>query len=83
MKIRIHWQPELPGFRSSTRDEGGLRDLLGEAERSRILNALGAANGEPVTLTVNGPDAGYLDLDVVQAQFSIFVDTPATNRPSG
>jgi hypothetical protein len=71
MKIVIHWQPELPGFRSSTRDKDGLRDLFGEAETNRILAALAAANGAPVTLTVNGRDAGFLDLDSVQAEFSV------------
>jgi hypothetical protein len=71
MKIVIHWQPGLPGFRSSTRDEDGLRALFGDAEANRILAALAASNGAPVTLTVNGPDAGYLDLDIVDAEFSV------------
>lgn len=76
MKIIIHWQPELPGFSSSTRGEDGLRELFGDAETDRILAALAGANGAPVTLTVSGPDAGYLDLDFVDAEFREFVDTP-------
>lgn len=64
--------PGQPGIISvSNRDEDGLRELFGEAETNRILAALAAANGAPVTLTVNGPDAGFLDLDFVQADFSV------------
>jgi hypothetical protein len=71
MKIVIHWQPELPGFRSSTRDENGLRILFGEVEANRILAALAASGGGPVTLAVNGPDAGYLSLETVDAEFRV------------
>jgi hypothetical protein len=74
MKIVIHWQPELPGFRSSTRNEDGLRELFDDAEANRILGALATSNGMPVTLTVSGYDAGYLDLDFVDAEFRVLVD---------
>ena len=80
MKIIIHWKPEEPGINSSTRDEHALRELFGQAEANRILSALGSANGEPVTLTVSGHDAGYLDLDFVDAEFRTFVDTPREKR---
>lgn len=71
MKILIHWQPELPTLGSSCYDEDGLRTFFGDAETRRILDALAAANGGPVTLTVNGPDAGYLNLEPFDAEFRV------------
>lgn len=71
MKILIHWQPEMPSLGATTCDEDGLRVFFGKAEADGITNALAGANGAPVTLTVNGPDAGYLDLDFVDAEFSV------------
>jgi hypothetical protein len=71
MKMIIRWRPELPGFDSSTRDVEGLRELFGDTETDRILAALVAAKGAPVTLTVDGPNAGFVDLDFVQAEFSV------------
>ena len=67
MKIRIRWEPEQPSCSYSTRDENGLRELFGDSEATRIVNALAASNGGPVTLTVSGYDAGYLNLDFVDA----------------
>lgn len=83
MKIRIRWEPEQPGCGYSTRDEDGLRELFGGAEANRILIAIGVANGEPVTLRVNGHDAGYLDLDFIDAEFSIGSDDLRAPEPSG
>ena len=80
MRIGIHWRPELPGIDSSTRDEAGLRELFGKAETNRILAALATSNGAPVTLSVNGPDAGFLNLDFIDAEFRIIVDTPQRRR---
>jgi hypothetical protein len=54
----------------STRDEDGLRVLFGRDEAARILEALRLAAGEPVTLTVNGPDAGFTT-EFVEARFSV------------
>ena len=71
MKILIHWEPQFPGINSSTYDEIGLRVLFGEAEANRILAALVASDGGPVTLMVNGPDAGYLDREFVDAEFIV------------
>jgi len=71
MKILIHWQPEMPSMGATTCDEDGLRVFFGKAEADRIMDALAGAKGTPVTLTVNGPDAGYLDLDFVDAEFSV------------
>jgi hypothetical protein len=71
MKILIHWQPELPSLGSSCYDEDGLRTFFGESETNRILAALAASKGGPVTLTVSGPDAGYLNLETVDAEFSV------------
>jgi hypothetical protein len=72
MRVRIEWMPGQPGIVDvSNRDEDGLRVLFGETETNRILSALAAANYEPVTLTVNGRDAGFLDRDSVQAEFSV------------
>jgi hypothetical protein len=83
MKIGIRWRPELSGIDASTRDEKGLRELFGEAETNRILAALAASNGAPVTLSVNGPDAGFLNLDLIDAEFRIIdEDSRATRRGS-
>jgi hypothetical protein len=73
MKIAIHWRPELGGVDASTRDEDGLRELFGSDETKRILAALEAVKGASARLTVNGPDAGFLDLDVVNADFRVLV----------
>jgi hypothetical protein len=80
MRIGIHWRPELPGVDASTRDEDGLRELFGDAEANRILGALAAANDEPVTLTVSGYDAGFLNLEFVNAEFRSVVDAPRQKR---
>ena len=74
MKILIRWRPELPGIDVSTRDENGLRELLGEAATNRILAAVAASNGAAVTLSVNGPDAGFLALGSINAEFTSIDD---------
>lgn len=69
MRVLIKWMPGEPGCVStSTRDEAGLRDLFGGAEATRIIEALRLAGGA-VTLTVNGHDAGYMERDLVEAEF--------------
>lgn len=83
MKIGILWRPELEGFAASTRDEDGLRELFGAAETERILAALEAGVGVPVTLTVSGPDAGFLDLDLVNAEFRVLGATPRESQCRG
>lgn len=80
MKIGIHWRPELSGIDASTRDENGLRELFGEAETNRILVALAASNGAPVTLAVNGPDAGFLNLDFIDAELRIIDEGSRATR---
>jgi hypothetical protein len=80
MKIGIHWRPELSGIDASTRDENGLRELFGEAKTKRILAALDASNGAPITLSVNGPDAGFLHLDIVDAEFRIIDEYSSATR---
>ena len=81
MKIGIHWRPELSGITdASTRDEQGLRELFGEAETNRILAALAASNGAPVTLTVSGPDAGFLNEDFIYADFRIIDEDSSATR---
>jgi hypothetical protein len=79
VKIVVHWRPEFPGLNSSTMDERDLLLYFGDAEADRILRAIGEANHEPVTLTVSGHDAGYLDLDFVNAEFRI-IDTTQRGR---
>jgi hypothetical protein len=69
VKILIQWMPNEPGLSSSTRDEDGLRELFGQAEADRILDAISQAGGEPVTLIVNGRDAGFT-ADWVEVRFS-------------
>jgi hypothetical protein len=80
MKIGIHWRPELSGIDASTRDENGLRALFGEAETNRILAALAASNGAPVTLSVSGPDAGFLNEDLIDAEFRIIDEDSRATR---
>jgi hypothetical protein len=71
VKILIHWLPDEFGLSSSsTRDEDGLRELFGQAEAARIVDAIGRAAGAPVTLQVNGHDAGF-EKDFVRARFSV------------
>jgi hypothetical protein len=71
VKIRIEWMPEDPGSPMlSTRDENGLRVLFGRDEAARIVDALRVTSGEPVTLTVNGPDVGFT-AESVEARFSL------------
>jgi len=79
MKVRIQWMPNEPGVSTSTRDEDGLRELFGQAETDRILEAMSQAGGEPVTLTVSGPDAGF-EVDRVEARFSEVGPWPARFR---
>jgi hypothetical protein len=71
VKIRIEWMPEDPGSPMlSTRDEDGLRVLFGQDEEARILDALRLAAGEPVTLTVNGPDVGF-NAEFIETRFTV------------